>query len=113
MPKRPWLGLLSGFGKEAPGALHVKALLAQRLGVPFATRLGEEGAAIDMEGAGQPRNWVGHRMNDVVAKRHGILFRQGLRSGGFNGPAVVGRQATPEDVVFPAGIDADDGPHLV
>jgi len=43
-------------------SLRVKALLSQ--GLPLAALSGEEIAAEDVDGAGQARNWIAHRMND-------------------------------------------------
>ena len=54
------------FFKAAHCAFDVVPTFDQRLGVPFATLRGEEIAAIDVDCAGHPRDWICDRMNNVV-----------------------------------------------
>jgi hypothetical protein len=51
--------------------LDVVGLFAQGLRIPFAALGGEEIAAIDVDGAGHPRNRIDHRMDDVGAEHLG------------------------------------------
>ena len=55
---------------------------------------------------------IGHRMNDVLAQRRDVLFRQRLCSRCFD-PFFAARQASPENVVFATRVDPDDRPHAV
>src|ERR1700724_4151475 len=79
----------------------VVAALLQGLRIPFAALGGEEVPTVDVDGAGQLGNRIGHRMNDVLAKGTGIFRRQRPRARGFQ-PAA--RHAAPGDVVLAAGI---------
>src|SRR5258708_10933667 len=92
---------------------HIVALLAERFRIPFAALGGEEIAAIDVDGGAQPRDRVGHGMDDVVPKGLGVLLAQRLRPGGLDPAARPIAKAPPEDIVLAAGIDADDRPHLM
>src|SRR4029079_18269582 len=87
-------------------------MLIKRHRVPFATFGGEEITAIDMDGSGQAVDRVDHRMNDVGAKRYGILFAKRSCARRFDSSWRLG-DAPPEYVVLATRIDADDGPHLV
>src|SRR5437016_5101216 len=98
------------FLEEAHVLLQIIAPFVQRLGVPFAAADGKKVAAIDMNGAGQPRYRVGHRMDDVAAERLGIALAKRFCPGRLD-PATVGtRYPTPEDVVLAPGINADHRP---
>src|SRR5215467_12306199 len=51
---------------------HVVAGFLQAFRVPLAALGGEKVAAIDVDGAGQPADRIGDRMDDVAAERLGI-----------------------------------------
>ncbi len=66
-----------------------------------------------MDRAGVARNRVGHGMDDVPPERRGIAVAERPRARRLDLAVGFVLQPAPEDVVFPAGIDADDGHHLV
>src|SRR5260370_3766864 len=67
---------------EQPHVLRdIVALLAEGFWIPFAALGGEEVAAIDVDGGAQPRDRVGHRMDDVARERLRIPLAQRLRAG--------------------------------
>ena len=80
--------------------LRVVAAFDQRLRIPFAALGAEEVAAVDVERAGEARDRVGDRMDDVLPERYRVALAQRLcprrldfASGSF-----------PEDIVFAAGV---------
>src|SRR5690348_18486790 len=88
---------------ESPhGPFRVPALFFERLRVPFATFSAEEIAAIDVDGAGQPRNGIGDRMDKVAPHRVSVTLTKGSCAGGFNPPALG--YAPPVYVVLAAGV---------
>src|SRR3546814_1034645 len=58
--------------EQAHVLLDVVALFQERLRVPFAAVDAEEIAAIDVEGAGQARDRIRHRVDDLLSERNGI-----------------------------------------
>ena len=64
-----------------------------------------------MDGAGQPRDRIGDRVDDIVAKRLGVTNAQRLGAGRFD--AVTVADATPEHIVLAAAVDTDNRPHVV
>src|SRR3546814_10123801 len=60
------------FLEQAHVLLYVVALFQERLRVPFAAVDAEEIAAIDVEGAGQARDRIRHRVDDLLSERNGI-----------------------------------------
>src|SRR5690242_13711337 len=75
--------------EPANGALGVEGPLQQCLRIPFAPawRI-EKIAAIHVNGAGQTRNRVGHRMDDVASEGLGALLAERLGAGSFELAAV-------------------------
>ena len=102
-----------GFLELADDSVYVTGLFAEGFGVPFAAPGGEKIAAVHMDGTGETGNRIGDGVNDVVAERLGVLFAKGAGAGGFEFTRWGTGDAAPEDVVFPASVNADDGPHLV
>src|SRR5947209_4814159 len=86
--------------EKAHVLLQIVAPLMQCLGVPFAAADGEEVAAIDVNGAGQPRHRVGHRMDDLAAERLDIALAERLCPGRLDPAAFGVRHPAPEDVVL-------------
>ena len=100
------------FFKPLGHPLRIARLFDERLGIPLAPPGREEITAINMQRPRQSRQRIGHRMNDVLAQRHDVLFRQRLCSRCFDAFLAV-RQASPENVVFATRVDPDDRPHAV
>ncbi len=74
--------------REQPEQLFdVAGLLPQRPRIPFAAVGAKEIAAVNVDGAGQPRDGIGDRMDDVRPQRLGILFAQGAGTRGLDLPA--------------------------
>jgi hypothetical protein len=69
---------------------HIVTALLQIFGVPLASLSGKKIAAIDVNGARQPRDRIGHRMNDIVAERLRVANAQSSRTRGFNLAAAIG-----------------------
>src|SRR5712692_3632858 len=101
------------FLKESKGLLDVVGLFDEALGVPLAARDSEEVAPIHVNRAGQAPDRIDHRVNDVTPERHRVAVAQGLCACGLDPATGIIGHAAPEDVVLTAGIDADNGPHLV
>jgi len=102
-----------GFLKLAEDSIDVAGLFAKGFGVPFAAAGGEEIAAVDVNGAGEARDRICDGVDDVVAEGLGVFFAEGAGAGGFEFACGGAGNAAPEYVVFAAGVDADDGPHLM
>jgi len=102
-----------GFLELAQNTIDITRLLDQGFRIPFAAARGEKIAAVDVNGAGETGNRICDGMNDVLSERLGVFFAEGAGSGGFEFAGGGTGNATPEDVVFAAGVNADDGPHLV
>ena len=98
---------------KAPGHFFSAAfLLQQSLGVPLATGYAEEVAAINMQGARQLWNGIAHGVDDVTPQRFRVFLSQRASSCGFY-QTIASWHTPPEDIVFAAGVQSDDGPHLV
>ena len=65
---------------------RIPALLIERFRIPFAALDAEEVASVNLDGAGQPGNRIGHGVNEVAAEGFGILLAQGLSARGFQLP---------------------------
>src|SRR5882724_11471445 len=108
-PLRPDVG--ASLFEPAYGPFDVPGFLDQRFRIPFAAPTGsEEIAAVDVNSTREPRDRIGHRVNDVVPERLGIALTERLGAGGFD-PAAW--NAPPENVVLTARVDADHRPHLM
>src|SRR4029077_7203994 len=70
-------------------------------------------AAVDVNGASEARDWIRDGVDDVVAEWLSVFFAEGAGAGGFESSGWTAGDAAPDDVVFAAGVNADDGPHLV
>jgi len=62
-----------GLFKELHVLRHIVATLLQGLRIPFTALGGEEVPTVDVNGAGQTGNRIGHRMNDVFTEGVGIF----------------------------------------
>src|SRR5262245_19011605 len=62
---------------------HVVAILLQGLRVPFTALGAEEVSPVDVDGAGQTRDRIGHRVDDVATEGFGVFRRQRFRARGF------------------------------
>src|SRR5258708_35916334 len=51
-------------------------------------------------------------MNDVRTERRGVPLAKRLRASGFN-PVRLAWDASPEDIVLPARVNANHGPHAM
>ena len=58
--------------EHAPVQREVIGPLGERFRIPLAALRAVKIAAIDVDCAGQPRQWVGHRMDDVAPERLGV-----------------------------------------
>src|SRR5262245_22934303 len=91
--------------EASDGPLGIPGLLEQRFRVPFAPVRGiEEIPAVDVNGARQPVDRIGHRMDDVVPERLGVAHRERLRAGGFQLAVAPAGYAAPEDAVVAPGL---------
>src|SRR5262245_17499832 len=63
-----------GFVEILKCPCRIVRMLGQGLGVPLAARAGEEVAAVDMDRAGQTRDRVGDRVDDLAPQRHRIAL---------------------------------------
>ncbi len=102
-----------GFLKLAQNPIHVTWLLKKRFRVPLATARCKKIAAIDVDCSGKAGNRIGDGVNNVEAERFGIFFAERAGAGSFKLSSWRAWNAAPEDVVFSAGVDADDCPHLM
>lgn len=93
--------------------VSIAGLFHQRFRVPLASRDSKKVATIDVDGAGKASDRISHRMDDVRPQRNRIFFAEGLRARGFELAGRVVRQPALEDIVFAAGVDANDRPHPV
>src|SRR5262245_30731823 len=90
----------------------VVGLFKQCFGIPFAARLVEKIAAVDVDRSRQARDWIGYRVDDVVAERFRVAFAQGLGACRLQLAARASRPS-PEDIVLAAAVDADHCPHAM
>src|SRR2546427_6685184 len=88
-------------------------LFDEPLRIPFLARHSEEVATVNVNGTREPPDWIGHGMDDVVTEREGFAFAQRLGASCLDSTIRVGRQATPQNVVFSPCVDTDHCPHLV
>src|SRR4051812_33844518 len=97
-----------GVIERADCLLRVPRLFDQRFRVPIALLGGEKIATVNMNGPGQARNRVQHRMDDVSPEQHRLTLTQGLGPRSLDLPRVCGAaHAPPENVVLASGVDAD------
>src|SRR6516162_5360381 len=101
-----------GFFEHASGSLTVGAMLKQGHRVPLAPLGAEKVSAIDVDGTSQPIDRVKNRMDNIGTQRFSVPLAQCF---GTNRLDLVRRlpNTPPEDVVLPARIDTDDGPHAM
>src|SRR5712692_5451097 len=59
--------------EQLHGLRHIVAALLKGLWIPFAALGSEEVPTIDVNGAGQPVDRIGHRMNDVFTQGVGVF----------------------------------------
>src|SRR5690348_12230583 len=100
-----------GLSEQVQVFFHVEWSFEQRFRIPFAARRGEEIPTIDVDGARQSRQRVGHGVDDIAPERLDIPFPQRLRAGGLDAAAILSRHAAPEDVVLATRVNADHRPH--
>src|SRR5215471_10329751 len=96
--------------EQAQGFFYVVGMLPQRFRVPLAPFGSKEITSVNVYGAGQAWNGVGHRVNDVRSKRLCIFFAKRSRTRRLD---LASRKPTPKNVVLAARVYANDGPHLV
>src|SRR6266487_5976614 len=82
-------------------------------GVPFAARYREEVTPVHVNCPGQALDRIDHRMDDVMSQRYRVPFAERFCAGGLNATIGHSRWPAPENVVFAASVNADDGPHPV
>src|SRR5499425_1956539 len=93
--------------------LHISWLLQQSLWIPLAPRHIKEIAPVDVNGARQAPDGIGHGVDNVAAERQSVALPDGLGAGCLDLTARSVRQPPPQDVVLAARVDPDDGPHVV
>src|SRR5437879_11972373 len=81
----------------------------KRFRIPLAPLDAEKVSAVDVNRARQAPDGVGHGMDDVFSQLDRVFFTKGLCSRDFKPPAAVGRQASPENSVFSAGVGSTHG----
>src|SRR5262249_50518324 len=92
-PSRPLRGI--GLLKLAHGTFDVVALFEECLRIPLAAFCAKEVAAVDVDGARQPGDRIGHRMNDIVTERLRIPLAQRLGAGRLELAATGARKCCP------------------
>src|SRR5262249_45170469 len=100
------------FLKTPPPPIRIPALLIERSRIPLTARRGEEVAAINVNGPGQPWDRICHRVNDVPSQRLGVSQTKSLCTGGFK-LGVTARYAAPENIVLASRVNSDHCPHVV
>src|SRR5262245_10672894 len=100
--------------EASDGSLVIPGLLEQCFRVPLAPMRGvEKIPAVDVNGARQPVDRIGRRMDDVAPARLGVVHPERFRGGGVQLAVATVRHAAPADVVLATGMDADDRPRVV
>src|SRR5688572_17050912 len=85
-------------------------MLLKRHRVPLASFSGKKIAAVDMYGARKLIDRIDYGMDDVIAQRFSVPRAQSPCAGGLD--FVWGSfHAPPKDIVLPARVNADHGPH--
>jgi len=96
-----------GFFKHLSGVVDVEGLLLQRAGVPFASRRGEEIAAVDVDRRCDLVERISYRMDNRFTERDGLFEAKRLYSM-WNETAFA---PVIERIVLAPAINSDDGPH--
>ena len=85
-----------GFLEQPHGLFYIVALFQEGLSVPLAALGTKKVTTVDVDRAGQTRNRVSYRMNDVRSKRFRILLAQRPGTGGLHLTVLAAGDATPE-----------------